>query len=155
MSARQQRAAAVSAQAYDRFAAGETQEVYAPWENPELNEALDQMGQDRASTGFGRRLMGGEGRAWDPSVPYPQIEPSNTSDEERPRTIAMGYDPGNEIVRVTFRPDASGHSAIYEYTGVPQHVWDEFSTNYSPGRFIDDFLDGYSYSRKYELEGGI
>lgn len=152
--AQQQRQSELGAQRYERFVQGESEEIYAPWENPETAEALGQLstGTGQAATGFGRRAFGIDRRQWDPDVPYPQIEPTNTTDEERPRTIAMGYDPANNIVRVTFRPDHSGTSAVYEYYGVPDHVYDAFSSGPSPGRFIDDFLNGYSYTRRRELE---
>ena len=140
---------AQAVQAYDREGEGAE---WAPDEN--LIEALDQLGsgRDASATGFARRLFGSEQARWDPEVPYPQVEPTATTNEDRPRTIAMGYDPGNQIVRVTFRPDKSGHSAVYEYYGVPEHVYQEFSATYSPGRMIDDLLNGYLYTRRYDLE---
>lgn len=134
------------AQAFDR-GEGETGAFAAD------EERISTRGRDASATGFGSRIFGTNRREWNPEVPYPQIEPSNTTNEERPRTIAMGYDPTNEIIRVTFRPNREGTAPIYEYYGVPEHVWESFSVNPSPGRFIDDFLNGYAYARKFELEG--
>lgn len=119
----------------------------APWENPEIAEALKQIGPGRpgggtgASTGFGRRLFQSEGRTWDPAVPYPQISPTPSINPERPRTTAMGYDALNQIVRVTFRD-----GAVYEYYDVPERVWEIFAKADSPGVFINAFLNAYAYA---------
>ncbi len=101
-------------------------------------------GTGGAATGFGRRAIEAdyERVRWDPDVPYPQEEPARTSDIERPRTLASGYDPGNQILRVTFR-----EGAVYEYLDVPSHTWESYRRAPSPGRMIDDVLNQFFYRR--------
>lgn len=76
---------------------------------------------------------------WDPARAYPQIQ-THTSNPERPRTIAAGYDPKNAIVRVTFR-----NGVTYEYLGVSPRIWSTFQRAPSPGRYINQVLDQYPY----------
>jgi hypothetical protein len=76
---------------------------------------------------------------WDPQRAYPQITTRST-DHERPRTIAAGYDPKSAILRVTFRGGVT-----YEYLGVPPRQWTGFQKAPSPGRYIDDVLEQYPY----------
>lgn len=99
-------------------------------------------GTGGASTGFGKRafLADYERIAWDPAIPYPQITPTRTTDEERPRTIAAGYDPNNSILRVTFR-----NGRVYEYLDVPGNIWAAFQRTPSPGKLIYTVLDQYFY----------
>lgn len=130
-----------AANIYDRFVAGQLDDdeaIPAPW------EAIE-----GATTGAARQLFSATQRKWDDSIPYPQIVPSNTSNEQRPRTVALGYDPGNQIVRITFR-----EGAVYEYYGVPPQVYAELAASDSPGRFINEAgLDVYyDYRRRYSLE---
>lgn len=101
-------------------------------------------GAGGASTGFGRRAFGTEydDVQWNSEIPYPQVVPTRTTDEERPRTVASGYDPGNQILRVTFREGAQ-----YEYLGVPSHTWETYQRTPSPGRMIDDVLNQFFYRR--------
>jgi len=76
---------------------------------------------------------------WDSQRAYPQVQ-NRTTNPERPRSVASGYDPKNAILRVTFR-----EGATYEYLGVPPRVWSTFQKVASPGRYIDDVLDQYPY----------
>lgn len=71
-----------------------------------------------------------------PYQPTPSINPP------RPRTLAAGYDPETETLRVRFR-DGVG----YEYYQVPRRVWNNFKRVKSPGRAINRTLNNYSYSR--------
>lgn len=101
-------------------------------------------GAGGASTGFGRRAFGDsfDDVAWSDDVPYPQEVPTRTSNIDRPRTVASGYDPRSQILRVTFR-----EGATYEYLGVPVHTWETFRRAPSPGRMIDDVLAQFFYRR--------
>lgn len=95
-----------------------------------------------AGTGRARRAIQAERLdqiRWDPSVEYPQIDTRSTN-PERPRTIAAGYDPNNSIIRVTFR-----NGVTYEYLGPSRQQWESFRRAPSPGRYIDDILDQYPY----------
>ena len=76
---------------------------------------------------------------WDPTRPYPQIQTGST-DPERPRTIAAGYDPKNAILRITFR-----NGSVYEYIGVAPRVWSTFQRVSSPGQYINRVLNQYPY----------
>ena len=100
-------------------------------------------GAGGGATGFGRRSFGGEYKdiRWDDEIPYPQMD-TRSSNPERPRTLEAGYDPGNQILRVTFR-----EGAIYEYVGVPEHTWETFRRAPSPGRMVDDVLGQFFYRR--------
>lgn len=101
-------------------------------------------GAGGSATGFGRRAIETDYDhvQWDADLPYPQEVPTRTTDQSRPRTVASGYDPGSQILRVTFRD-----GAIYEYLGVPMHTWETFRRVPSPGRMIDDVLGQYFYRR--------
>lgn len=112
----------------------------------ELGAATDRL-QDR-----GEVLGAGTGRAerairkddlddvrWDPTRAYPQIQTTSTN-PERPRTIAAGYDPNNAIVRVTFR-----NGVTYEYLGVSPRIWSTFQRAPSPGQYINQVLNQYPY----------
>lgn len=103
-------------------------------------------GAGGASTGFGKRafLADYERVSWDPEIPYPQIDPTRTTNEERPRTIAAGYDPNNSILRVTFR-----NGRVYEYLDVPGNIWQAFQRTPSPGKLIYTVLDQYFYREVY------
>lgn len=95
-----------------------------------------------AATGRGRRAISDtdlEDVEWDPQRAYPQMQ-THSSNPERPRTLAAGYDPKSRILRVTFR-----EGAIYEYIGPEPRHWSAFQRTPSPGRYIDDVLDQYPY----------
>src|SRR5213592_473533 len=64
-----------------------------------------------------------------PYQPTPSINPP------RPRTLAAGYDPKTQTLRVRFR-DGVG----YEYYNVPPRVWRNFKRVKSPGRAINRTL---------------
>lgn len=76
---------------------------------------------------------------WDPTRAYPQIQ-TTSSNPERPRTIAAGYDPNNAIIRVTFR-----NGVTYEYLGVSPRIWSNFQRVPSPGQYINQVLNQYPY----------
>lgn len=71
-----------------------------------------------------------------PYQPTPSINPP------RPRTLAAGYDPKTQTLRIRFR-DGVG----YEYYNVPPRVWRNFKRVKSPGRAVNRVLNHYPYSR--------
>ena len=71
-----------------------------------------------------------------PYQPTPSINPP------RPRTLAAGYDPRTQTLRVKFRD-----GALYEYHDVPPRVWRNFKRVKSPGRAINRVLNFYDYNR--------
>ena len=71
-----------------------------------------------------------------PYQPTPSINPP------RPRTLAAGYDPKTQTLRVRFR-DGIG----YEYYDVPPRVWRNFKRVKSPGRAINRTLNYYPYAK--------
>lgn len=100
-------------------------------------------GAGGAATGFGRRAIDTtdyDAVQWDEATPYPQVIPTRTSDPDRPRTVAMGYDERNRILRMTFR-----NGVTYEYLDVPRTNWDAVRRTPSPGRYIDDVLNQFYY----------
>lgn len=82
-----------------------------------------------------------EGTEFDPSFGFvPDIDPTRTINPPRPRTLQAGYDPTTETLRVRFR-----EGAVYGYYGVPSQVWRDFRRAPSPGKFINQVLNGYEY----------
>lgn len=131
------------------FFAALQQSVEAGNAQPYVEALSQRSGVLRGRTGSGRRAFttGGD-QTWNPEYPYPQLI-TNTTAPERPRTVAAGYDPSSQIVMVTFR-----EGAVYQYYNVPESVWNNFSNDPSPGRYIDDVLTpGYQYRRVREWEG--
>lgn len=84
-------------------------------------------------------FIGADGRT-------PQIDPTNTSNPLRPRTLRAGYikDRGaaEGTLWVVFRDGTP-----WEYYDVPQNVWRNFRRVKSPGRFINRVLNNYDYGR--------
>lgn len=79
------------------------------------------------------------------------VRPTNTSDDTRPRTLAAGYDEESETLFVRFRGRHTGNFQYsdgigYEYYGVSPQQWQRFRDNWSPGRYINDVLDGHPYT---------
>lgn len=75
---------------------------------------------------------------------------SNEDDPKRPRAESAGYDSATGTVRIRFRVGAdksSPQGAIYEYYGVPRHIWKNLLRASSPGRYIDRVLDTYPYTK--------
>lgn len=71
-----------------------------------------------------------------PYQPTPSINPP------RPRTLAAGYDPRTQTLRIKFRD-----GAVYEYHDVPPRVWRNFKRVKSPGRAINRVLNNFDYNR--------
>lgn len=70
------------------------------------------------------------------------VNPTNTSDPGRPRTLAAGYDGGTHTLAVVFR-----EGALYEYYDVTPAQWQRFKRSASPGKFINRVLPANSYLR--------
>lgn len=107
--------------------------------DPEYDPAGEVFG---AETGRARRAIQAEDLdeiSWDPGRAYPQIQ-TRSSNPERPRTIAAGYDPKNAILRVTFR-----NGVTYEYLGPSPRQWSTFQRVPSPGKYINSVLEQYPY----------
>jgi len=62
--------------------------------------------------------------------------PTSTSDPDRPRTVAAGYDSGREVLTVVFRD-----GTFYNYYEVNPNEWQEFKRTNSKGVYIYSVLD--------------
>jgi hypothetical protein len=82
-----------------------------------------------------------EAKMGDDSVLLP-YQPTPSINPPRPRTLAAGYDPATQTLRVRFRDGTP-----WEYHDVPQRVWENFKKVKSPGRAINRTLNAYPYSR--------
>ncbi len=111
----------------------------------EIKSVSEPLTGPTAETGFGQRAFSYEQAEWNPETPYPQVIPTNTSHPPRPRTIAAGYDPTSEILRITFRNGTS-----YDYHNVPRTTWQQFKKVKSPGKFINRRLNFHPYHPTYE-----
>ena len=65
------------------------------------------------------------------------LVPTSTTNPERPRTVAAGYDESRSVLTAVFRD-----GTFYNYYGVDRGVWDAFKIAPSKGRFIAASLDG-------------
>lgn len=76
---------------------------------------------------------------------------TRTINPPRPRTVAAGYDPATQTLRIKFRPGASAQSpggAVYDYFNVSQKEWLAVQQVISTGRFINRQLTGKDYARR-------
>jgi hypothetical protein len=62
--------------------------------------------------------------------------PTNTTNYQRPRTVAAAWDPNLQTLTVIFRD-----STFYNYYTVVKSEWDAFKDHMSPGEYIADTLD--------------
>lgn len=62
--------------------------------------------------------------------------PTSTTNPQRPRTVAAGYDPQRKCLTVVFRD-----GTYYNYFEVDNRTWENFKRSYSPGKFIYTYLD--------------
>lgn len=81
------------------------------------------------------RAMTGEATSREPA-PLSLI-PTATTNPDRPRTVAAGYDPARKALTVVFRD-----GTYYNYYSVTEDVWQEFKQAPSKGEFIYLFLNG-------------
>jgi hypothetical protein len=68
-------------------------------------------------------------------APTPSLNPQN------PRTVAAGYDPVLQRMRVEW---GDGGPA-YNYYNVPPQIWDSFQHAPSPGKYINAVLNYFTY----------
>jgi hypothetical protein len=64
--------------------------------------------------------------------------PTSTTDPNRPRTVAAGYDNTRKTLTVVFRD-----GTYYNYYGVDGRTWQNFKRARSKGRFILTYLDAH------------
>lgn len=64
------------------------------------------------------------------------VVPTSTTNPERPRTVAAGYDKQEEKITVVFRD-----GTFYNYYEVDSKEWQRFKSVVSKGRFILAYLD--------------
>lgn len=86
-----------------------------------------------------------------PSIPL-TFRPTNTINPPRPRTVAAGYDPRSQTLRLQFRPGASSQSpggAVYDYRGVTMDEWEDVKITISTGRYLNRQLAAKDYTRIY------
>lgn len=70
------------------------------------------------------------------------VNPTNTSNPGRPRTLAAGYDGLTHTMALVFR-----EGAVYEYYDVTPAQWQRLKRSASPGRFLNRVLSGNEYLR--------
>lgn len=72
-----------------------------------------------------------------------------STNPDRPRAEAAGYDSKSGTVRIRFRKGQRKYpnGAIYEYYGVPRNVWKDLLRAPSPGRYITRVLETYPYTQ--------
>lgn len=63
--------------------------------------------------------------------------PTSTTNPDRPRTVAAGYDKDRKVLTTVFRD-----GTFYNYYGVSNLEWGNFKRARSKGRFIRLYLDG-------------
>jgi hypothetical protein len=76
---------------------------------------------------------------------------TRTINPPRPRTVAAGYDPASQTLRIKFRPGASTKSpggAVYDYFDVTEKEYWAVQHAISTGRFINNQLDAKDYVRR-------
>jgi hypothetical protein len=76
---------------------------------------------------------------------------TSTSNPDRPRTLAAGYDAKSGVLFVRFRGAKLADQVFapgvgYEYYNVSQLEWDNFRNSASPGTYINDVLNDKPYS---------
>lgn len=64
------------------------------------------------------------------------VVPTSTTNPERPRTVAAGYDPQENKITVVFRD-----GTYYNYYQVSPQEWQAFKARVSKGRYIYSYLD--------------
>lgn len=65
-----------------------------------------------------------------------QIVGTSTTNPERPRTVAAGYDDGRNVLTVVFRD-----GTFYNYYTVTEEEWQAFKARWSKGQYIREVLD--------------
>ncbi|TKK84577.1 KTSC domain-containing protein [Herbidospora galbida] len=74
-------------------------------------------------------------------LPY---QPTATTNHERPRTKAAGYNQRTRQLRVRFR-----NGSRYVYFDVEPEIWEEFKATHSPGEFLDsEVIPFYAYEQE-------
>lgn len=119
-----------------------------------LSRAVD-YAHGAAAKAEAERLMPSEeaaaiiqARAGDDSALFPYT-PTPSIDPPRPRTLAAGYSPDTQTLRVKFR-----EGAVYEYYDVTAQEWRNFQRVKSPGRSINRTFNNKPYARRVDLEVG-
>lgn len=81
----------------------------------------------------GGAVVSGRGRQ-----PAPiSVVPTSTTNPDRPRTVAAGYDASRSVLTVVFRD-----GTFYNYYDVAEDEWTQFKSMQSKGRYILSVLDG-------------
>lgn len=68
------------------------------------------------------------------------VQPTNTTNGQKPRTLSAGYDRKTQTLTVTFRD-----GTLWNYYGVTYQMWTAFKASPSPGRYIRTRLDFKAY----------
>lgn len=76
------------------------------------------------------------------------VIPTATTNPDRPRTLAAGYDKKLQTLTVMFRDNNDGEGPIlYNYYDVDPLTWSNFKRARSKGRFILAYLDSHDRGR--------
>jgi len=108
------------------------------WEDDQDGYGYQNLAGSKATVGGqtyvrpGTAVTSGRGRQ-----PAPiSLVPTATTNPDRPRTVAAGFDEARGVLTAVFRD-----GTFYNYYGVDRGVWDAFKVAPSKGRFIADSLD--------------
>lgn len=63
---------------------------------------------------------------------------------------SVAYDPESGKLFIRFKNKAGDPTTLYEYSGVPSHVYEEMLTAPSVGRYFSQYVRGIYESRKVE-----
>lgn len=83
-------------------------------------------------------VPGEKGPQYEESTAPAQLSlvPTSTTNPERPRTVAAGYDRNRQVLTVVFRD-----GTYYNYYEVSSNEWQEFKKRVSKGQYIYRYLD--------------
>lgn len=81
-------------------------------------------------------MAGPSGYTADESPAPLSVVPTSTTNPERPRTVAAGYDKNRQVITVVFRD-----GTWYNYYDCDAGTWQDFKARVSKGRYIYKYLD--------------
>jgi hypothetical protein len=111
---------------------GEFDEIISVINAKDTMEYYDRSGADYENLAIEEGPQGDE----DDSPAPLTVVPTSTTNPQRPRTVAAGYDRNEKKITVVFRD-----GTFYNYYEVDASEWQAFKARVSKGRYIYQYLD--------------